>query len=159
MGIIPAMFHITRFTATLVSAIALTTIPVSCNGDASGTLTSLFSGNSPEEHRLLSQQLQQSREAIARLDAQIQEAETLNYSLSYELEKRLSNQGKLTTPFTVKDIDKLHLKTRDFQYLEFSIKDMRNELANYKKEFHAIQYQYNAYAAKLEEFKKKFRLD
>ncbi len=159
MGIIFAMLNIMRFTATLVPAIALTTALVSCNGDASGSLASMFSGNSPEEHRLLSQQLQQSREAIARLDAEIQEAETRDYRLGYDLEKRLSNQGKLTTPFTVKDIEKLHLKTRDFQYLEFSIRDMRNELANYKKEFHAIQYQYNAYAAKLDEFKKKFRLD
>ena len=43
---------------------------------------------------------------------------------SYNLQKRLSNPGRITTPFTVKDIDVLPSKRRDFEHLCFDIEDM-----------------------------------
>ena len=41
----------------------------------------------------------------------------------------------------------------------FDIEDMRKTLAQRKQEFHALQYQYNAYAAKLAEFKQSHPVD
>ena len=41
----------------------------------------------------------------------------------------------------------------------FDIEDMRKTLAQRKQEFHALQYQYNAYAAKLAEFKQTHPVD
>ena len=80
-------------------------------------------------------------------------------SVNYNLQKRLSNPGRITTPFTVKDIDVLPSKRRDFEHLCFDIEDMRKTLAQRKQEFHALQYQYNAYAAKLAEFKQTHPVD
>ena len=45
------------------------------------------------------------------------------------------------------------------QHLCFDIEDLRNTLAQRKQEFHALQYQYNAYAAKLADFKQSHPVD
>ncbi len=159
MGIISHMLKMLGLTGTFTVAIGLTMMLVSCDGGANGNLTSMLTGSSMEEHQMLQQQLAQSREALARLDAEIKNAESRDARLSYDLKKRLNNPGKLRTPFTEQDIENLPAKRRDFEHLCFDIEDMRKTLAHRKQEFHALQYQYDSYAAKLEEFKKSHPID
>ena len=99
------------------------------------------------------------KNALAQTEQEISQAESHDARVNYNLQKRLSNPGKITTPFTVKDIDILPSKRRDFEHLCFDIEDMRKTLAQRKQEFHALQYQYNAYAAKLAEFKQTHPVD
>lgn len=159
MFIIPAMFNIVRFTKRTCPALALALALTSCDSGTNEALTSFITGNSPSEHQQLQAQLQQTKDALAQLDQEISQAESHDARVNYNLQKRLSNPGKITTPFTVKDIDILPSKRRDFEHLCFDIEDMRKTLAQRKQEFHALQYQYNAYAAKLAEFKQSHPVD
>lgn len=159
MFIIPAMFNIVRFTKRTCPALALALALTSCDSGTNEALTSFITGNSPSEHQQLQAQLQQTKDALAQLDQEISQAESHDARVNYNLQKRLSNPGKITTPFTVKDIDILPSKRRDFEHLCFDIEDMRKTLAQRKQEFHALQYQYNAYAAKLAEFKQAHPVD
>ncbi len=159
MGIMPHMLKMMGFTGTFSAALAASLALVSCDDGAGDKLTSMLTGSSVEEHQMLQQQLAQSREALARLDLEIKNAESGDARLSYDLKKRLNNPGKLRTPFTEQDIDNLPAKRRDFEHLCFDIEDMRKTLARRKQEFHALQYQYDAYAAKLDEFKKSHPID
>lgn len=56
-------------------------------------------------------------------------------------------------------MDILPSKRRDFEHLCFDIEDMRKTWRTASKEFHALQYQYNAYAAKLADFKQSHPVD
>lgn len=147
------MFNIVRFikssSPVLVLALALT----SCDNGINQALTSLVTGNAEAEHQQLQTRLQQSRDALAHMDQEIKQAETQGSRITYTLQKRLDNPTKLRTPFTVNDIENLITKRRDFEHLCFDIEDMRNTLALRKQEQHALQYQHNAYAAKLADFK------
>ena len=146
------MFNIVRFTRRTCPALALTLALTSCDSSTNEALTSFLTGNSSQEHQQLQAQLQQMKNALA-------QAESHDARVNYNLQKRLSNPGRITTPFTVKDIDVLPSKRRDFEHLCFDIEDMRKTLAQRKQEFHALQYQYNAYAAKLAEFKQTHPVD
>lgn len=79
--------------------------------------------------------------------------------MNYDLQKRLSNPGKIRTPFTVKDMDILPSSAATSSTCASTIEDLRNTLAQRKQEFHALQYQYNAYAAKLADFKQSHPVD
>ncbi|WP_455564094.1 hypothetical protein [Akkermansia massiliensis] len=149
------MFNIVRFTRRTCPALALALALTSCDSGTNEALTSFITGNSPSEH----QQLQQTKNALAQMDQEISQAESHDARVNYNLQKRLSTPGKVITPFTVKDIDILPSKRRDFEHLCFDIEDMRKTLAQRKQEFHALQYQYNAYAAKLAEFKQSHPVD
>ena len=127
------MFNIVRFTRRTCPALALTLALTSCDSS--------------------------TNEALAQTEQEISQAESHDARVNYNLQKRLSNPGRITTPFTVKDIDVLPSKRRDFEHLCFDIEDMRKTLAQRKQEFHALQYQYNAYAAKLAEFKQTHPVD
>ena len=146
------MFNIVRFTRRTCPALALTLALTSCDSSTNEALTSFLTGNSSQEHQQLQAQLQQMKNALA-------QTESHDARVNYNLQKRLSNPGRITTPFTVKDIDVLPSKRRDFEHLCFDIEDMRKTLAQRKQEFHALQYQYNAYAAKLAEFKQTHPVD
>ena len=136
------MFNIVRFTRRTCPALALTLALTSCDSSTNEALTSFLTGNSSQEHQQLQAQLQQMKNALAQTEQEISQAESHDARVNYNLQKRLSNPGRITTPFTVKDID-----------------DMRKTLAQRKQEFHALQYQYNAYAAKLAEFKQTHPVD
>lgn len=153
MFIIPAMFNIVRFTRRTCPALALALALTSCDSGTNEALTSFITGNSSQEHQQLQAQLQQTKDALVQLEQEIRQAESHDARINYNLQKKLSHPGKISTPFTVKDIDILPSKRRDFEHLCFDIEDMRKTLAQRKQEFHALQYQYNAYAAKLAEFK------
>lgn len=159
MGIIPAMFNIVRFTRSTCPALALALAFSSCDSGTNENLTSLLTGSSPEEHQQLQQQLLQTKEVLGRLEQETAQMESHDARVNYNLQKRLSHPGKVTTPFTVKDIDTLPSRRRDFEHLCFDIEDMRKTLAQRKQEFHALQYQYNAYAAKLADFKQSHPVD
>lgn len=159
MFIIPGMFNIVRFTRRTCPALALALALTSCDSGTNEALVSLVTGSSPLEHRQLQEQLLQTQEALARLEQETAQAESHDARVNYNLQKRLSTPGKVTTPFTVKDIDILPSKRRDFEHLCFDIEDMRKTLTQRKQEFHALQYQYNAYAAKLADFKQSHPVD
>lgn len=159
MFIIPAMFPIARFTRRTCPALALALALTSCDSGTNKALTSFITGNSPAEYQQIQAQLQQTKEALAQVEQEISRAESHDARVNYNLQKRLSNPGKITTPFTVKDIDILPSKRRDFEHLCFDIEDMRKTLAQRRQEFHALQYQHNAYAAKLAEFKQSHPVD
>lgn len=153
------MFNIVRFTRPAFPALALVLTLSACDNGTNTALTSLITGGSTTEHQQLHTQLQQTKEALARMDQEIRQAESHDARVNYDLQKRLSNPGKIRTPFTVKDMDILPSKRRDFEHLCFDIEDMRKTLAQRKQEFHALQYQYNAYAAKLADFKQSHPVD
>lgn len=153
------MFNIVRFTRRTCPALALTLALTSCDSSTNEALTSFLTGNSSQEHQQLQAQLQQMKNALAQTEQEISQAESHDARVNYNLQKRLSNPGRITTPFTVKYIDVLPSKRRDFEHLCFDIEDMRKTLAQRKQEFHALQYQYNAYAAKLAEFKQTHPVD
>lgn len=159
MGIIPPMFNIVRFTRSTCPALALALVLPSCDSGTNEALASLVAGDSPRELQQLQEQLLQTQETLARLEQETAQAESHDARVNYNLQKRLSNPGKIATPFTVKDIDILPSKRRDFEHLCFDIEDMRKTLAQRKQEFHALQYQYNAYAAKLADFKQSHPVD
>lgn len=153
MSIIPGMFNIVRFTRSTCPALALALAFTSCDSGTNEALTSLVTGGSQQEHQQLQAQLQQTNNALAQIEQDIRRAESHDARVNYDLQKRLSHPGRISTPFTVKDIDILLSKRRDFEHLYFDIEDMRKTLAQRKQEFHALQYQHNAYAAKLGDFK------
>ena len=134
------MFNIVRFTRRTCPALALTLALTSCDSSTNEALTSFLTGNSSQEHQQLQAQLQQMKNALAQTEQEISQAESHDARVNYNLQKRLSNPGRITTPFTEKE-------------------DMRKTLAQRKQEFHALQYQYNAYAAKLAEFKQTHPVD
>ena len=147
------MFNIVRFTRRTCPALALTLALTSCDSSTNEALTSFLTGNSSQEHQQLQAQLQQMKNALAQTEQEISQAESHDARVNYNLQKRLSNPGRIMTPFTVPS------KRRDFEHLCFDIEDMRKTLAQRKQEFHALQYQYNAYAAKLAEFKQTHPVD
>lgn len=153
------MFKIVRFSASACPALALALALSSCDSGTNDSLTSFISGGSSAEHQQLQAQLRQTKEALADLEQEIRQAESHDARVTYDLQKRLSNPGKILTPFTVKDMDILPSKRRDFEHLCFDIEDMRKTLAQRKQEFHALQYQHNAYAAKLADFKQSHPVD
>lgn len=153
------MFNIVRLTRPAFPALALVLTLASCDNGTNEALTSLVTGGTPAEHQNLHMQLQQTKEELARVEEQIRHAESHDARVNYDLQKRLANPGKVRTPFTEKDIDTLPARRRDFEHLCFDIEDMRKTLAQRKQEFHALQYQYNAYAAKLADFKQTHPVD
>lgn len=153
------MFTIVRFTGCACTALALVMALPSCDKSANDALTAGFAGNAAAEHQQLQAQLQQVKNELADLDQKIAQAESRHSRLTYDLQKRLENQGSLRTPFSARDIDHLPDKRRDFEHLCFDIEDMRNVLAQRKQELHAMQYQYEAYAAKLADFKQAHPVD
>lgn len=119
------MFNIVRFTRRTCPALALTLALTSCDSSTNEALTSFLTGNSSQEHQQLQAQLQQMKNALAQTEQEISQAESHDARVNYNLQKRLSNPGRITTPFTVKDIDVLPSKRRDFEHLCFDIEDMR----------------------------------
>jgi acetolactate synthase small subunit len=101
------MFNIVRFTRRTCPALALTLALTSCDSSTNEALTSFLTGNSSQEHQQLQAQLQQMKNALAQTEQEISQAESHDARVNYNLQKRLSNPGRITTPFTVKDIDVL----------------------------------------------------
>jgi hypothetical protein len=99
------MFNIVRFTRRTCPALALTLALTSCDSSTNEALTSFLTGNSSQEHQQLQAQLQQMKNALAQTEQEISQAESHDARVNYNLQKRLSNPGRITTPFTVKDID------------------------------------------------------
>lgn len=159
MFIMRAMFHIVRFTRRICPALTLALALTSCDSGTNETITTFITGDSTQEHQQLRIQLQQAQEELARLEKEIKQAESHDARINYTLQKKLANPGKLTTPFTPQDIDTLLSKRRDFEHLCFDLEDMRKNLAKHKQEYHALQYQYQAYATKLADFKQSHPID